>query len=131
MTMESTPVGITAPRYDRGEQLAHVRARRAAVSSGAHAATVQIGGSVAAIMAEELPYDPEVIGDVLLCAGTKLAGMLVDGLLFPSAINILAFAASDLIGEGEVPPQPADCHCAAVADGDVERCERHPEGAPR
>lgn len=85
--------------YDRAEQLAHVRARKAAVSNGVHAATIQIGQSLAAIMAKELPYDPETIGDVLLCAGTKLAGMLVDGIPFPSAINIVAFAADDLMGK--------------------------------
>lgn len=92
--------------YNRAEQLAHVRARRTAVSDGVHAATIQIGQSLAAVMAEELPYDPEVIGDVLLCAGTKLAGMLVDGIPFPNAINVVAFAADDLVGKsghGEAP----------------------------
>lgn len=104
-----TPRGtILEGPYDRDFVLAELRAERARAQGPGHTSYIALADALTKSILEDLPgIPPETVGEILLCAACKLGGLAYQGLATPHVINVLAYAADNLVGGG-TEPDPGD-----------------------
>lgn len=94
-----TTTGEIIDGYDRNYVLTRLRANRAQARGATHHTTITHAEALAATIADDLPgIPPETVGEVLLCAASKVGAMHAVGFDFSVALNVMAYAADNLIG---------------------------------